>query len=176
MNLTQDQINQLIKDQIGTNPLAVLPSNPDIAAAVANYSTSATALAIHLNNNLIAIYMTAFQNWSALVMAGKIPNTTPPAPPDAYAAVVASDSWTYVVKGTDPVCAMPAVPAVPQPPAGMVIAVGSHLGSNFWAALPANAGVPSGFTTPSPITAQDGTTGIFTWIAYPFGGWWEKVG
>ena len=174
--MTQQEIDQAIKNQIDTDPFEDLPSNPDIAQALANYAATAAGTANVLNAALTANYQTAFSNWSALVLAGKIPNTTPPQPPMGYVAVRATDGWTYVVRGVDAVCAMPAIPSIPQPTPNQVVAIGSHLSGNWWAALPAQANVPSGFTTPEPVTTLDHTVGRFTWVAYPFGGWWEKVG
>jgi hypothetical protein len=175
--MTQAEIDQAIQNQIGVDPQAPLPSNPEIAQALANSATSAAAAAANLNSNLTQIYLTGFQNWAQQVLAGKIPNTNPPQPPDAYLAAQASDGWTYVIRGTDPVCAMPPIPSIPQPASGMVVAIGSRIANtNFWAALPANANVPNGYTTPQPTTAADGTVGFFSFLACPFGGWWEKVG
>jgi hypothetical protein len=175
--MTQAEIDQAILDQIGIDPQAALPSNPDIAQALANCAASAATAAATLNSNLIQIYLTAFQNWAQQVLAGKIPNTNPPQPPLDYVAVQASDEWSYVIRGTDPVCAMPPIPSVPQAPSGMVVGIGSRIANtNYWAALPTNANVPNGYTTPTPVTAADGTVGFFTYVATIGGGWWEKVG
>lgn len=176
--LTQTQIDQLIKDQIQTNPLAGLTSNPDIQAALANYVAEGQKLSNTLNASLTANYLVGFQNWSALVLAGKIPNTNPPQPPMGFIPAQASDGWTYVVRGVDPVCAQPPVPSIPQPPTNMVVAVGSFLttsekGEKFFSALPANANVPNGFT--AQTTSADGVKGTFMWVSSPFGGWWEEV-
>jgi hypothetical protein len=174
--MTQTEIDQAIKDQIGTNPEEPLPSNPDIAQALANYATEAARVAAVLNNNLQSNYVTGFKNWSQLVMAGKIPNTDPPRPPIGYMAATASDGWTYVIQGGDPVMAMPPIPQVPAAGPAGVVAIGSRIAStNFWAALPQDT-APANFTTPSPTTTQDGVMGFFTKVASPFGGWWEKVG
>ena len=176
LSMTQAEIDQAIRDQIGTDPLAPLPSNPDIAQALANYAASAAMQAAALNQNLEQVYLIGFQNWSQQVLAGKIPNTNPPQPPAAYLAAQASDGWTYVIRGTDPVCAMPPIPSIPViPPAGNV-AIGPRIATtNYWAALPTDT-APNGYTTPRPTTAQDGTVGFFTRVVSLFGGWWEKVG
>ncbi len=174
--MTQTEIDHAIKDQIGTNPEEPLPSNPDIAQALANYATEAARVAAVLNNNLQSNYVTGFKNWSQLVMAGKIPNTDPPRPPRGYMAATASDGWTYVIQGGDPVMAMPPIPQVPAVGPAGVVAIGSRIAStNFWAALPQDT-APANFTTPSPTTTQDGVMGFFTKVASPCGGWWEKVG
>ncbi|MBV9504708.1 MAG: hypothetical protein JO323_06845 [Acidobacteriia bacterium] len=178
--MTQQQIDQAIRDQIGADPNAPLPSNLDIAQALANYAAEAAKVATALNQNEQTTYLTGFQNWANQVLTGKIPNTNPPQPPPAYLAATASDGWTYVIQGTDPVCSMPAIPTLPQAPspsASMVVAIGAQIGNtNFWAALPANANVPAGYVTPGPVTTADGKVGFFTWVASPFGGWWQKIG
>jgi hypothetical protein len=171
--------DQAIKDQIGVNPLEALPSNPDIAQALANYATEGSKLSALLNANLIGIYMVGFNNYQNEVLAGKIqppPATTPPQPPAGYAAVKASDGWTWVIPTTDPVCAVPTVQTPPTPGPPGVVAIGSRIATtNFWAALPQDT-ASGHFTTPTPTTTQDGVTGFFTKIPSPFGGWWEKVG
>jgi hypothetical protein len=176
--MTQAQIDQAIREQIGTDPLAALPSNPDIAQALANYTAEADTVAAALNRNLQQIYLTGFQNWSQQVLDGQIPNTSPPEPPVEYIAAQASDGWTYVIRdpsGT-PVCAVPPIPQLPAPVNGGV--VGNNIpGTSYWTApLPANANVPNAYTTPTPTTALDGTVGFFRFLANPFGGYWEKIG
>ena len=174
--MTQADIDQAIRDQIGTEPTDALPSNPDIAQAIANYATEAAKVAAVLNNNLQSNYLTGFQNWSNLVLAGKIPNTNPPQPPISYIAAKASDGWTYVIRGTDPVMSVPPIPQLPTTGPAGVVAIGSRIANtNFWAALPHDT-APANFTTPNPSTTQDGVVGFFTKVASPFGGWWEKVG
>jgi hypothetical protein len=178
---SQSTIDAQIAQQIGTNPLAALPSNPNITQALQNYVNAASNLSGVLNSNLLSIYETAFSNWANQVLAGKIPNTNPPQPPDGYEAAAASDGWTYVILGTTPVCTVPPpgyqMPSVPQPTTTMVIGIGSEIANtNYWAATPANANVPNGYTTPNPTTAADGTVGFFTFVATIGGGWWEKVG
>ena len=118
--MTQTEIDQAIKDQIGTNPEEPLPSNPDVAQAVANYAAEAARVAAVINN-LQSNYLTGFQNWSQLVMAGKIPNTDPPRPPIGYLAATASDGWTYRIHGGDPVMAMPPIPQVPTASPGELL-------------------------------------------------------
>jgi hypothetical protein len=172
--LTQQQIDQMIQAQIGANPTAALPSNADIAAALQNYATSATAVAAALNANLESTYLTGFNNWAAQVTAGKVSNANPPQPPAGYIAATATDGWTYVVMGVDPVCAVPPIPQVATTPTGMVVAIGAHQSGKYWAQLPTNANVPGGYTTPG--TSSDGVSGLWQYVAYPFGGWWLKVG
>jgi hypothetical protein len=176
MSLTQTQIDQAIRDQLGINPFADLPSNPVISQALENTAANAIQIAASLNRNLVADYLTAFGNWSALVLAGKILNTDPPKPPAVYLAVAATDGWSYVIRGTDPVCQMPSIPSLPQPSATMVVAIGTHIKDNFWTALRANNAVPNGFITPEPVTTADKVTAKFMWVESPWGGWWEKLG
>jgi hypothetical protein len=175
--MTQVEIDQAIQTQIGIDPTAALPSNPDIAQALANSAASAANAAATMNANLTQIYLTGFQNWANQVLAGKIPNTNPPQPPNGYLAVQASDGWSYVILGTAPVTPMLPIPSIPQPTSNMVIGIGSEIANtNYWAATPANVNVPNGYTTPAPTTTADGVTGFFTFVATIGGGWWEKVG
>lgn len=73
-----------------------------------------------LNNNLQTQYLQGFNNWTQAVIRGQSPNTNPPQPPTGYAGAVGDDGWAYIVRTTNPVCAMPPIPAAPpvwQPPA-----------------------------------------------------------
>jgi len=84
-----------------------------------------------LNNNLVAQFNQGFDNWAQAVMNGTIPNTNPPQPPTGYAAMMGDDGWAYIAKCASPVCAMPPIPAVPQPaqtPTGVFIpAIGQSI-------------------------------------------------
>jgi len=93
----------------GTTP------NPMLQQAQANYVAEAASVAATLNQNLADNYHVGFQNWAGQVLAGKIPNTDPPQPPPAYLAVKASNGWSYVIRGGEPVCAVPAIPQLPPP-------------------------------------------------------------
>jgi len=72
-----------------------------------------------LNNNLQVLYLQGFNNWSLGVISGATPNTNPPLPPNAYAAMMGNDGWAYIAVGTAPVCAMPAIPSGPGAPVTM---------------------------------------------------------
>jgi hypothetical protein len=83
------------------------------------------------NNVLKTNYLTAFDNWSQTVLAGRADNSNPPQPPKAYVVGHFTDPtsgpgslgpygdtpivWPYPAVGKDPVCAMPAVPASIKP-------------------------------------------------------------
>ncbi|PWU08121.1 MAG: hypothetical protein C5B51_08455 [Terriglobia bacterium] len=114
--MTQAEIDQAIKDQLGTNPDEPLPTNPDIEKALANYTAEAAIVADTLNRSLTDNYNVGFQNWAGQVLAGRIPNSNPPQPPPGYLAVKASDGWSYVIRGGQPVCPVPAIPQLPPPP------------------------------------------------------------
>lgn len=78
------------------------------------------------NNVLKSNYLTAFDNWSQSVLAGRADNTNPPQPPKGYVVGYFTDpttgpgsvgpygdtpiQWAYPAQGKDPVCAMPALP------------------------------------------------------------------
>jgi hypothetical protein len=142
--MTQQEIDQAIKDQIGTDPVAALPSNPDIAAALANYKQWADAVAGSLNASLKAIYLSAFQDYANNTAAGKV--ATAPTPPMAYISAKASDGWTYVIKGTDPVC-----PVQQLPPATPVVTSFQHI--DYVQNVPVGDTMPLGYIA----TAPDGT-------------------
>jgi hypothetical protein len=113
-----------------------------------------------LSQTLAANYMTAFQNWAAQFMKAKIPNTNPLQPPAEYLAVGASNGWSYVIRGTEPVCAMLAIPqaAVASPPLPERTDIRS---------VPLGDTMPVGFI----LTAADGTRwqkqGSLTPLAWP---------
>ncbi len=109
--MTQSEIDQAIKDQIGPDTGAT--PNPLLEQAQANYAAEATTVAATLNKSLVDNYQAGFQNWAGQVVAGRIPNTNPPQPPAAYLAVRASNGWSYVIRGAERVCAVPAIPQLP---------------------------------------------------------------
>src|SRR5271169_6051003 len=77
-----------------------------------------------LNTSLQTQYLQGFNNWAQAVILGTIPNTNPPQPPTGYVALMGDDLWAYIAKSASPVCAMPPVPAIPQPvqtPSGIYI-------------------------------------------------------
>jgi hypothetical protein len=156
--MTQQEIDQAIKDQIGTDPVAPLQATPDIATALANYVIQGANVSAVLNANLKAVYLTGFQNWANEVAAGKVPNTDPPKPPVAYISAMASDGWTYVIKGTDPVCPVPPIPPVSTVP-------------STWFKLDYVQNVPVGDTMPLGfvLTAPDGTKWQKQSSVTPFG-------
>jgi hypothetical protein len=113
-------------------------STPDFSAtslqaAQANTLSAVQQQVANLNEALKSNYLTAFSNWSQSVLAGRSDNSNPPQPPKAYVVGFFNDpttgpgsqgtyanqvvQWAYPAIGTDPVCAMPAIPAVPPLPA-----------------------------------------------------------
>lgn len=106
-----------IQSQLGIDPFAPLPSNPDIGEALANYQKEAAQVAGMLNRSLLDNYHVAFANWAGLVVSGRQKPVNAPVPPSAYEAVKASDGWFYVVRGATPVCDPLPAPLPPPPPA-----------------------------------------------------------
>src|ERR1051326_891387 len=93
-------------------PTVPLPIDPtSLAAAQANQLASSTVMVEQLNDNLKAIYLTAFNNWKISVAAGGTPNPTPPQPPKAY-LISSPDAagFQWPVLGAGSVCDMPPVP------------------------------------------------------------------
>src|SRR5215469_8661420 len=71
--MIQAGIDEAIKDWIGTDLSATLPSNSDIADLLANYTTEHAHLSRDLDRN--QIYLNGFENWSKQVLSGKIAKT-----------------------------------------------------------------------------------------------------
>ena len=96
-------------------------SDTTLEAAMANTLAGVTIQVNQFNDQLTSGYLTTFNNWSINVLAGRIENTNPPQPPNAYIVGYFTDStnsrakWAYPVQGTAPVCAMPAIPSIPKP-------------------------------------------------------------
>ena len=104
-----------------------------LETAQANTLAAVQTQVANLNDNLKSNYLTAFNNWSISVLAGRSDNTNPPQPPKAYVVGYFTDpttgpgsngaytkdpvQWAYPAVGSDPVCPMPPVPSVPKPPA-----------------------------------------------------------
>jgi hypothetical protein len=80
-------------------------------AAQANTLAAVTQQLVNINANLKAVYLQDFDNWSQSVRAGRIPNSNPPLPPKAYVVAKSASGWAYPEQGTDPVCAVPPLPA-----------------------------------------------------------------
>src|ERR1043165_4547900 len=81
-----------------------------LEAAKANVLASSTAMAAHLNDELRKRYLLAFDGWKTSVLAGKIDNSNPPAPPAGYDVVMAESGFSYPSLGSAPVCGMPEIP------------------------------------------------------------------
>jgi hypothetical protein len=101
-------------------------STPDFSmttleAAMANALAAAKVQVDQLNEQLKDNYLTAFNNWSISVTAGRIDNSNPPQPPNAYVVGYATDptnsqaQWAYPAVGTTPVCSMPPIPPASKP-------------------------------------------------------------
>jgi hypothetical protein len=96
-------------------------SQTTLEAAMANTLAAVNLQVEQFNQQLKAGYMTTFNNWSLSVSAGRIDNTDPPKPPNAYVVGFSIDStnsqarWAYPMTGTTPVCEIPQVPAMVKP-------------------------------------------------------------
>src|SRR5271165_6241329 len=158
-----------------------VPLNADatsLAAAQANQLASSTIMVAQLNDNLKAIYLTAFNNWKISVDAGRIPNTNPPQPPKAY--VVSgpdANGFQWPVTGTNPVCDVPTIPVDHFTPPAKVpntIDVGKSIGGNWFSVGPADT-FPVGQTTP-PIPDSTGALHSYEKYGAPVGpGWYLQV-
>lgn len=162
-------------------------------AAVQASSLAAVKLqVVNLNNNLITIFMTAFNSWSVSVMAGRIPNTDPPKPPMAFVVGYVTDAtsgpgslspygdlviqWPQPAVGTQPVCPMPHIPEVPVHAEGTwKIGIAIPGGNGIWFQALEGDKTPDGLSGPG--ISQDGVAGLFTKVGFPMGtGWFKKIG
>jgi hypothetical protein len=128
-------------------------SQTTLEAAMANSSAAVTIQVDQFNQQLKAGYLTTFNNWSISVTAGRIDNSNPPKPPNAYVVGYFTDStnnqarWAYPMVGCTPVCEMPAIPpcAPPPPPP---LPEPEHVRN-----VPVGDNLPVGFV----VTAPDGS-------------------
>jgi hypothetical protein len=106
-------------------------TNNLLDAAQANTLAAVQRQVQDWNNVLKSNYLTAFDNWSQSVLAGRADNSNPPQPPKAYVIGHFTDPttgpgsvgpygdmpiiWPYPAQGNDPVCPMPPVPPTLKP-------------------------------------------------------------
>lgn len=90
------------------------PDATTLATAQANVLASTTSEVALLNANLKTIYLSAFNDWTISLLAGRSPGD-PPKPPMGYVVATGPDGFAYPALGTTPVCEMPAIPVVPPP-------------------------------------------------------------
>jgi hypothetical protein len=96
-----------------------------IEAARANTLASSTAMVARLNEQIEQRYHSSFESWRVMVLAGKIDNTNPPAPPVGFELATSENGFAYPELGKSPVCAArtdipedvskPLVQALPEP-------------------------------------------------------------
>ena len=144
-------------------------STPDysvstIQIAVANTLAAVTLQAQQLNQQLTAAYMTRFNDWAGQVSSGRIDNTNPPRPPNAYVVSYFDDpttgpgsngpyqehaiQWPYPVQGDKPVCEIPPVPQVAKAAVSPVLPEPDQVRN-----VPEGDTLPVGFI----MTAPDGS-------------------
>ena len=106
-------------------------TNNLLDAALANTLAAVQRQVQDWNEVLKSNYLTAFDNWSQSVLAGRTDNSNPPKPPNAYVVGQFTDpttgpgslgpygdmpiQWAYPAQGTQPVCPMPPVPPSLKP-------------------------------------------------------------
>jgi len=131
-----------------------------LEAAKANVLASSTAMAAHLNDELRKRYLLAFDGWKTSVLAGKIDNANPPAPPTGYDVVKADSGFSYPALGSTPVCGMPEIPPDISKPVVQVLPEPDHVRN-----------VPKGDTTPVGfiVTSDDGSQWQKKRSVTPFG-------
>lgn len=171
---------------LGPDPTTGLDSYPTQANAISNSVVAARNNALLLNATALSNYMTKFNNWSQQVVAGKIDNTNPPAPPLAWETFVDTEGYSNVrVSATTPLCPMPPIPVShvqtqPTPPPnnidiGTCILIGTTP-SAYYRVGPMDSW-PIGKETPPGAQSADGAVGVFLRLGAAVGtGWYEKVG
>jgi hypothetical protein len=145
-------------------------------AALANTLAAVKRQVHDWNEVLKSNYLTAFDNWSQSVMAGRTDNSNPPKPPKAYVIGQFTDpttgpgmigpygdtpiQWPYPALGSEPVCAMPPVPPSIKPYTPPVLPEPDNLRN----AVPGDT-MPVGYR----ITAADGSVWQKQASPTPFG-------
>lgn len=154
-----------------------------LAAAQANVLAGAQRRVDDLNAAITADYQTTWADFVDRVTGGHEDNTNPPQPPKAYVVGYVTDStgdpgpilWAYPMRGTDPVCAMPAVPGVVQHATGTMLIGTSNPSAPQW--FNAKTGDTTPVGTVAPGTSQDGISGLFQKVGAPVGfGYFLKIG
>jgi len=129
-------------------------SQTTLEAAMANTLAAVNLQVEQFNQQIKAGYLTTFNNWSISMMAGRLDNTNPPKPPNAYVVGFFTDStnskaqWAYPMTGTTPVCEMPPVPPVVKPYVPPVLPEPEKVRN-----VPVGDTLPVGFI----VTGPDGT-------------------
>jgi hypothetical protein len=125
-----------------------------LEAAMANTLAAVSIQVDQFNQQLKSSYLTTFNNWSINVQAGRIDNTNPPQPPNAYVIGYFTDStnpnarWAYPMVGDAPVCDVPPVPPVVKPYVPPVLPEPDDIRN-----VPVGDTLPVGFI----LTAPDGS-------------------
>jgi hypothetical protein len=182
---------------MGTSAVNLSADATSLESAQANVLASSQAMAANLNENLKALYTTAFNNWAISVKAGRISNDKPPAVPKSFVVVQDPVSgFSYPEQRGGPVCDPLPVPPDPNRQPGAVstlvpntIDVGKYSGFGGWYAAGPLDTWPPNKKTP-PVTLPDGSTRVFMKVPAPVGsqyitlpdgtvmvhgGWYEEV-
>lgn len=141
-------------------------SQTTLEAAMANTLAAVTLQVDQFNQQLKADYLTAFSNWSVNVMAGRLDNSNPPKPPNAYTIGFFTDAtnsrarWAYPAIGDQPLCDVPPLPPAPKPWVPQSIPEGDTARN-----VPPGDTLPLGFI----VTAPDGSRWQKQCSQSPFG-------
>ena len=131
------------------------------------------------NQNSASVYLNyVFPNWLMNYQKTGDYTMAPPNPPNGVVVeILGNNSWQLQFPAIGPpVCAMPLYAKIPAPPPPGTLGIGVRMSTtNYWSLLP-NDTMPANYVTPVPVSASDDVMGIFQKIAYPFGGWYLKIG
>ncbi len=150
-------------------------TNTLLDQAQANVLAAAQRQVSDWNAVLKSNYLTAFDNWSQSVIAGRSDNTNPPKPPTGFALGYFTDPttgpgsvgpygdtpilWAYPKANGGPVCDMPPVPGVVSHPRGVMLIGTSNPSAPEW--FNAMEGDQTPVSTTAFGTSKDGISGLF---------------
>jgi hypothetical protein len=163
-------------------PGAVAPTNP--AATTMDQEIdwqklAAQNWAYQQNQNTAALYLNfTFPNWLLNYQKTGDYTMVAPNPPNGVVVEIVSDNpWQPQFPAIGPpVCAMPSYAKIPPPPPPGTLGIGVRMfTTNYWSLLPSDT-MPANYITPAPVETEDGVTGLFQKVVYPFGGWYLKIG
>lgn len=127
-------------------------------------------------------YLLRFSDFADTITTGRPNGSPPPVPPKALVIGFFTDPtnglarWAYATEGTEPVCAMPPVPAASGAPKYTRLHIGKRVFRAFFGVGP-DDNTPIDATVSG--TSEDGVGGLFLRVGSPGGdhtGWFELVG
>jgi hypothetical protein len=97
------ELHEMGKKTMASEPVKAVSDPTSLDAAQANVLASSQAMCVSLNNNLVFLFMGAFNDWCVSVNAGRIPNTNPPKPMASFVVVKDAQGWSWPDQSGPPV-------------------------------------------------------------------------